>query len=311
MTTIARTTAVPAAPEPKRQSSVRARAYAIDRTMTVVLWVVALVIAALLAAILIYELARGLRYISIPFLTQAGSTSYDGAELYNTFYIIGFALLISVPLGVAGAVYIVEYARQGIFLTILRFATETLAGVPSIVLGLFGFLVFVSKYGNGHVFGFGFSRIAGALTLTILNLPLLLRVSEDALRSVPNELREASVALGSNKVQTVFRVLLPAALASLTTGVILTAGKMIGETAALIYTTGGNSSITGWLSLNPLTAGTTLTVKLYELYNEGVVANAREIEAATAALLILLLLIFNLGLRGLAAVLIRRLSGYR
>jgi phosphate transport system permease protein len=304
MTSIAESTAIPASPEPRRKASIRARAYAVDRGMTVVLWAVAIAMAALLAGMLIYELAGGIRYINISFLTQSGAANV-GAELYTTFYIIVFALLICVPLGVAGAIYIVEYAREGIFLTVLRFATETLAGVPSIILAIFGFLIFVS---DAH---FGYSRLAGALTITILNLPLVLRISEDALRSVPNELREASVALGANKVQSTIRVVLPAALASLTTGVILTAGKMLGEAAALIYTTGANSPANGWFSLNPLTASTTLTVKLYELYNEGVVANAREVEAGIAALLILLLLIFNFGIRGLAAVLIRRLSGYR
>jgi phosphate transport system permease protein len=308
MSSIAEPAAVTASPQPKRRASVRARAHAMDRLMTWILWIVAAAVAALLAALILYTLIRGIGLITLPFLTQASQTTV-GAELFNTFYIIGFALLVCIPLGVAGAIYIVEYARQGIFLTILRFATETLAGVPSIILGLFGFLVFVTNFGQGH--RFGYSRLAGALTLVILNLPLLLRVSEDALRGVPNELREASVALGANKVQTIFRVLLPAALASLTTGVILTAGKMIGETAALIYTTGGNSSVTNWLSLNPLNAGTTLTVKLYELYNEGVVHNAVQVENATAALLILLLLIFNLGLRWLAGLLGRRLSGYR
>ena len=308
MTSVAQPAAVPAAPKPRRQASIRARAYAVDRAMTVVLWGVALGVASLLAVVVLYELLRGLRFINWDFLTKGGE-QYAGAELYTTFYIVVVALIISVPLGLAGAVYIVEYARQGVFLTVLRFATETLAGVPSIILGLFGFLLFVTHFGTGTVFGY--SRIAGALTVTILNLPLLLRISEDALRSVPTELREASVALGANKVQSVFRVVLPAALASLTTGIVLTAGKMIGEAAALIYTTGANSSSTNWFTLNPLTATTTLTVKLYELYNEGVVPHAREIEAGIAALLILLLLVVNLGIRGLAALLIRRVSGYR
>jgi phosphate transport system permease protein len=308
MSSLVQATAVPAAPEPRQQQSVRARAYAIDRSMTVVLWGIALGIAALLAAMLLYVLIRGLRYINWDFLTKGGE-QYAGAELYTTFYIVVFALLISVPLALAGAVYIVEYARQGPFLTILRFATETLAGVPSIILGLFGFLVFVTRFGQGTTFGY--SRIAGALAITILNLPLLLRVSEDALRNVPNELREASVALGANKVQSVFRVVLPAALAALTTGVVLTAGKMVGEAAALIYTTGANSPATNWFTLNPLTASTTLTVKLYELFNEGVVSNAAQIEAGITALLILLLLVMNLGIRGLASLLIRRISGSR
>lgn len=310
MSSIAEPIVIASGGQPDRRASIRARARAIDRAMTSVLWTVAAAMAALLAAILIYTLVKGLGVITPAFLTQADILQqYDGPEVFNTFYIIGLALIICVPLGLAGAIYLVEYARQGIFLTILRFATETLAGVPSIILGLFGFLVFVTAFGHGTVFGF--SRLAGSLTLVILNLPLLLRVSEDALRSVPNELREASVAVGANKVQTIVRVLLPAGLAPLTTGVILTAGKMIGETAALIYTTGTNASINGAYSLNPLNAGVTLTVKLYALQAEGIVRNALQIEHGTAALLIILLLIFNLGLRGLAGLLGRRLSGYR
>jgi len=205
------------------------------------------------------------------------------------------------------AIYLVEYARQGAVTTVIRFATETLAGVPSIILGLFGFIFFASSINGG--LGFGVSRLAGALTLVILNLPLLVRVSEDALRSVPDELREASAALGANKFQTVTRVLIPAAIPALTTGVILTAGKMIGETAALLYTTGGNSPVTGWFSLNPFLPGDTLAVHLYELRAEGIVANAQQIANSTATLLIILLLVFNLGLRYLAGLLNRWFAG--
>jgi phosphate transport system permease protein len=155
----------------------------------------------------------------------------------------------------------------------------------------------------------GTSRLAGALTLVILNLPLLVRVSEDALRSVPTELREASAALGANKFQTIARVMLPTSIPALTTGIILTAGKMIGETAALFYTTGANSPVTGWFSLNPLLPGDTLTVHLYAIRSEGILANAIQIENGTATLLIILLLVFNLGFRYLAGVLSRRLAG--
>jgi phosphate transport system permease protein len=310
MTSIAESLAVPSGGAPDQRVAIRARARAVDRVMTGVLWTLAGLVAALLAAIILYTFIKGVSALSLPFITQANiAGSYDGAELFNTFYIIAFALIICIPIGLAGAIYLVEYARQGVFLTVLRFATETLAGVPSIILGLFGFLIFVTHFGRGSFFGY--SRLAGSLTLVILNLPLLVRVSEDALRAVPNELREASVAVGANKVQTIFRVLLPAGLAPLTTGVILTAGKMIGETAALIFTAGGNTSINSAFSLNPLAAGTTLTVKLFELQNEGVVRNAVQIENGTAALLIVLLLIFNLGLRFLAGRLGRRLSGYR
>jgi len=304
---------------PKRQPSQqpgdtrvarRARARLWDRIMTGVLWGIAGLLTLVLAYFILFTLYQGLGVLNWQFLTGANTAgTLDGPEFFNTFYILALALLIAVPLGLSGAIYLVEYARQGILTTILRFATETLAGVPSIVLGLFGFLVFVTANGSGT--RLGFSRLAGALTLVILNLPLILRVSEDALRSVAPELREASTALGANKFQTIVRVMLPAALPALTTGIILTAGKMLGETAALIYTTGGNSPATGWFSLNPLLPGDTLAVHIYFLKSEGVIANASQIANGTAALLILLLLIFNLGIRSLANVLIRRVSGRR
>src|SRR6185437_5929645 len=214
---------------------------------------------------------------------------------------------ICIPFSMCAAIYLVEYARQGRFTRMVRFATETLAGVPSIILGLFGFLIFVTNFGLGT--RLGYSRLAGALTLVILNLPVLLSVFEDALRKVPTELREASSALGASKLQTVTRVLIPTAFPSLITGVILTAGKMIGETAALIYTAGGSSSINGWFSLNPLTAGDTLTIKLYQLQAEGITPNAAQVAAGTATLLIILLLAFNLGLRWAANYINKRITG--
>lgn len=305
MTSIAERARV-AAPAPDPRAARRARAKLADRVMTGVLWGLAAGLAALLAAMLIFLIVRGIGVLNWQFLTTQDNGG-DGAALYNTFYIIVLALAICLPLATSAAIYLVEYARQGPFVSAIRFATETLAGIPSIILGLFGFLVFVTQFGTGA--RFGTSRLAGALTLVILNLPLLLRVSEDALRSVPNDLREASAAVGANRFQTVWRVLLPAALPSLTTGVILTAGKMMGETAALIFTSGGNSPAVGWLTLNPLTVGDTLTVHMYEAQAEGVLANSAQIAAGTATLLIILLLIFNLGIRGLSGLLNRRLAG--
>jgi phosphate transport system permease protein len=305
MSSIAETARL-AAPAPDSGAARRARARLWDRVMTGVLWTLASGLVALLAAMIVYLIARGIGVINWQFLTTQDNGG-DGAALYNTFYIIVLALIICIPIALGAAVYLVEYARQGLFVTIVRFATETLAGIPSIILGLFGFLVFVTQFGGGA--RFGTSRLAGALTLVILNLPLLLRVSEDALRSVPSDLREASFGVGANKFQTVWRVLVPTALPALTTGIILTTGKMIGETAALIFTAGGNSPAVGWFTLNPLTTGDTLTVHLYELQAEGVVRNAIQIANGTATLLIILLLIFNLGLRGLAGLLNRRLAG--
>lgn len=292
----------------QKRSGIRARARFWDRVVTGGLWLIASSIVALLAYMIFYLLVRGLHVLSWEFISQANTAStLDGPEMFNTFYIIVLALLICIPFAMGAAIYLVEYAPQGRFTTAVRFATETLAGVPSIVLGLFGFLVFVTNFGMGT--RMGYSRLAGALTLVILNLPVLLSVFQDALRKVPTDLREASSALGANKLQTVTRVLIPTAFPSLITGVILTAGKMMGETAALIYTAGGSSSINGWFSLNPFTAGDTLTIKLYQLQSEGITRNAAQVAAGTATLLILLLLIFNLGLRYGAYFINKRIAG--
>lgn len=307
MATIAETARL-ASPAPDKRAAIRARARIMDRVMTAIFWVLAIIVVAVLAYIIFYTLQAGLSVVSWKFLTTADVTGVPiGPEVYNTFYIIGLSLLICVPIAGGAAIYLAEYARQGPFTSAVRLATETLAGIPSLIIGLFGFLLFVTNFGEGH--RFGFSRLAGALTLVVLNLPLLLRVSEDAIRSVPNELREGSYAVGANKLRTVFRVLVPAALPALTTGVILTAGKMLGETAALIFTSGGSSSINGWFTLNPLTSGDTLTVHLFVLKSEALSPTANQQAAGTAAVLILFLLIFNLGLRYLAGLLNRRLTG--
>lgn len=291
-----------------KKANYRARARLWDRVVTGALWTVAIAVVAVLAYIILYLLAKGFHVLSWQFITQANvQSTLDGPEVFNTFYIIALALLICIPFALSASIYLVIYAPQGRFTTIVRFATETLAGVPSIILGLFGFLIFVTNFGLGT--RMGYSRLAGALTLVILNLPVLLSVFEDALRKVPMELREASAALGADRLQTVKGVMIPTAFPSLITGVILTAGKMIGETAALIYTAGGSSSINGWFSLNPLTSGDTLTIKLYQLQAEGITANAAQVEAGTATLLIILLLTFNLGLRGAANFVNKRITG--
>jgi phosphate transport system permease protein len=293
--------AAPAAPRARRRS----RAHVIDRISTVALWSLAIVLIGLLAFIFLYVLAQGFRQINLHFLTTADGV---GPQLFNTFYMLMLAMLFAVPLALSAAIYLSQYARQGVLVTGVRFAAETLAGVPSLLLGLFGFLVFVTVNGAGH--RFGFSRLAGAATLAILNLPLLLRVFEDGLNALPRELREGSLAVGATRFQTVWRVLIPAALPALTTGVVLTAGKMIGEAAALIYTAGSNSGgSSGWLSLNPFLPGDTLTVKLYFLSAENPSPEAKLIANGTAALLVILLLIFNLGFRYAANTLNLRLRG--
>jgi phosphate transport system permease protein len=289
-----------------RRSGIRTRARFWDRVVTGALWVTALGVVALLIYIILAELLPGLGVINWTFLTTGGSTGV-APEIFTTFYIVILALIFSVPIALCASIYLVEYARQGPFVAAVRFATETLAGIPSLIIGLFGFLVFVTQFGENT--RFGLSRLAGALALAILNLPLLVRVTEDALRGVPNELREASAALGATKFKTVVRVLLPAAIPGITTGIVLTIGRMMGETAALIYTSSESGPAFGWFTLNPLIPGDTLTVHLYGLQSEGLGVTAPEQIAGTATLLIALILIFNLGFRYLSTLLNRRLTG--
>jgi phosphate transport system permease protein len=312
MTSIAERRPLPApTPGGNTLAAHRARARAIDRVMTGLLWVVAGALVALLAYFILYTIVRGLGVINWNFITSNDiAGDYDGPEVFNTLYILTLALIVCVPIGVGGAIYLIEYARQNTFTALIRLASETLAGIPSLVIGFFGFLIFVSSHQNGGL-GFGRTRLAGALALAVLNLPLLIRVSQDALSNVPNELREGSAALGATKSQSIFRVLLPSAIPQLATGVILTAGKMIGETAVLVFTAGTTSPFNGWRTLNPFFAGDTLTVHLYELQAEGIAKNSAQLQNGTAALLIIFLLIFNLGFRGLAGLLNRRFAGRR
>jgi phosphate transport system permease protein len=205
------------------------------------------------------------------------------------------------------AIYLIEYAPQGRVVTIIHFAAETLAGVPSIVLGLFGFLAFA-------IFAhFGTSRLSGALTLLCLNFPLGLRLFEDALASVPRELREGSLALGASKWHMVRTVVLPSALPGIVTGLILTAGKIIGEAAALLFTM-GLFNPANVFTLNPFIASDTLTTRLYFLKGVGAgssgltASQETAVVAGLSAVLILLLLLINVSARALGRLIQRRIT---
>jgi phosphate transport system permease protein len=227
--------------------------------------------------------------------------------LFNTFYILILTELFLFPIALSAAIYLVEYARQGPLVTIIHFAAETLAGVPSIVLGLFGFLAF-AVYAH-----FGTSRLAGALTLLCLNFPLALRLFEDALVAVPRELREGGLALGATKWRTIRTVVIPSALPGLITGLILTAGKIIGEAAALLFTM-GLFNPANVFTLNPFIASDTLTTRLY--YIKGVGAGSTGLSASQetalaagiSAVLIVLLLIINLSARAIGRAIQRRVT---
>ncbi|HQC74874.1 MAG TPA: phosphate ABC transporter permease PstA, partial [Bacilli bacterium] len=201
--------------------------------------------------------------------------------LINTLTMTGISLLIAAPLGIFAAIYLVEYAHQtNRFIKFVRITSETLAGIPSIVFGLFGYLLFVTT------FKLGFSLLAGGLTLSVMILPLIMRTTEEALKAVPDSFREGSYGLGAGKLRTIFKIVLPAAIPGILAGIVLSIGRIVGETAALIYTAGTVAQIPASI----LGSGRTLSVHMFALWNEGLNPNE---SYATAVLLLLLVILLN------------------
>lgn len=277
-----------------------------DRVATAVLTLAALSLIIILAWFLLYVLVRGLPVLNWQFLTspprelEAGGGV--GPQLFNSFYLLFLSLLFSLPVGLGTGIYLAEYARPSRLTDLVRLSVESLATVPSIVLGLFGMIIFV------NFFGLGFTILGGALTLALLNLPLLVRVTEEALRAVPQSYREASLALGATQWQTIRRVVIPAALPGILTGITLTAGRALGETAVLIYTAGTSAS-RSLFNFDLFNSGETLAVHLWYVRAEGLVPDAARIADGAAALLIIAVLFFNLFLGVPTRLLHRRLTG--
>jgi phosphate transport system permease protein len=286
--------------------SVRARKTA-DAIATVILWAMAISIIVMLAAFIIYIGYLGWQALTPSFIfgvpkeTTAGGGI--GPEIYNSFYILVLTLLFTTPIAIAAGVFLQEYAKPGPFRSAVQFSAESLATVPSVVMGLFGLLVFA------YTFHWGYTALGGALTLTVLNLPALLRVTQEALHSVPDSLREASMALGGTKWQTITRVVLPSAIGRLTTGVVLIAGRIFGETAALVFTAG--LSVTGNqpYDLNPFHTAETLAVHLWYTHSESVVPDVDRIGNGSALVLLIMVLAFNVLARIVGRALTRRFTG--
>ena len=201
--------------------------------------------------------------------------------LINTILMTALSLVIAVPLGIFAAIYLVEYARRGNKIVgIVRITAETLTGIPSIVYGLFGFLLF------GVALKWGYSMLGGALTLAIMILPTIMRTTEEALKSVPDSYREGSFGLGAGRLRTVFQVVLPSAVPGILAGVILAVGRIVGETAALMYTAGTVAGIPA----NIMGSARTLSVHMYVLTNEGLYTNQ---SYATAVVLLVIVVLIN------------------
>jgi phosphate transport system permease protein len=248
------------------------------------LWLLTGVTVFILFFIIFYVLKKGLPVVSLQFLTknpvEMGKAGGIFSTIVGTVALTFLAILIATPLGVGSAIYLTEYTRENRVTRMIRFGSECLAGIPSIIFGLFGFILFVAKL------GLGWSLLSGGLTLAFMILPTIIRTSEEAIRSVPYSYREVSFSLGSTKWQTVTRVVLPSALPGIATGVILGVGRSIGETAAVIFTAGSSLHIPTSL----FSSSRTMSVHFYILAREGIsMANAY----GTAAVLIIAILALN------------------
>ena len=243
----------------------------------------AVITVFVLIAVVGYILIKGIPNLNLAMFEWTYTTDNVSMmpAIVNTLSVTAIALLIAVPFGIFSAIYLVEYAKRGNKLVnVIRLTTETLSGIPSIVYGLFGYLMFVVAL------KWSYSIMAGTLTLAIMILPLIMRTTEEALKSVPDSFREGSFGLGAGKLRTVFRIVLPSAVPGILSGVILGIGRIVGETAALIYTAG---TVTGVAS-SLLSPGRTLSVHMYALLSEGLYTDQAY---ATAVILLIVVIIIN------------------
>ena len=250
----------------------------------------AAVTAGVLFSLIMYILINGIPHLSPELFAWEFNTENMSMmpAIISTLYMTVLSLAMAVPAGIFSAIYLVEYARRGSRLVkIIRMTTETLQGIPSIVYGLFGYILFVITL------GWSYSLIAGAVTLAIMILPLIIRTAEEALMSVPDAYREGSFGLGAGRLHTVFKIILPCAVPGILSGVILAIGRIVGESAALIFTSGTVAQIPGSI----FDSARTLSVHMYALLTEGLYTD----EAYATAVVLLLLVICINGLSGMIA----------
>lgn len=286
-----------------------------DKIATGVFYMIAFIIIGILFGLLGFILIRGIAHISWNFLTAPPETFRAGGgigpQLFNSLFLLFLTMLITIPLGLGGGIYMSEYAKPGRFTNAIRTFVEVLSSLPSIVVGLFGLLLFV------NLLGWGFSMFSGAIALTVFNLPLMVRITEQAIKAVSREQREASLALGLSRWRTIQSVVLPAAIPGILTGTILASGRVFGEAAALLFTAGMSTpplDFTNWNPLapnspiNPFRPAETLAVYIWKVNSEGLAPDAKEIAAGASAVLIIAVLLFNLTARWLGRRIHRNLT---
>lgn len=265
------------------------------------LWFSVFITLGILFIILFHIISQGIFHISWEFLTE--TPKHMGKEggvlpsIIGTVYLVLVSLAVATPIGVMAGIYLTEYTRNGKLVSIIRFFTETLAGIPSIVFGLFGFLFFVI------FLGWGWSIMSGGLTVAFMILPTIVRTTEEAIKSVPMSYREGSLALGATRWQTIYKIVLPSALPGIVTGVILGMGRVVGETAA-VYLTAGTS---GFMIPSSVWEPTrTLSVHLFVLASEGI---SFEKAYATATVLVVLIFVINFLANKLMSVMVSKRQG--
>ncbi len=261
-----------------------------SRLLALLVVAAAMLTFAMLAFLIIYILVKGIPYLNMDLFSPVYTSENVSLvpSLINTLIMTMVAVLLAAPIGIFAAIYLVEYVKKGSrFMKVIRITAETLSGIPSIVYGLFGMLFFVVTL------QWGLSLLSGAFTMVIMVLPLILRTAEEALKSVPDSYREASFGLGAGKLRTIFTIVLPSAVPGILAGVILAIGRVVGETAALIYTAGTVAAVPKSL----MGSGRTLALHMYVLSSEGLHMNQA---SATAVVILLFVLVVN-GISGMIA----------
>lgn len=277
--------------EKKEKNSIQKRGTRIaDDIMYVLIYLSAGIAVALLIGILGYVFARGIKEVNWTFLTSVtsvlkGTTGIAG-NILNTIYMVVLTLIIAAPIGIGSAIYLNEYAKPGKIIKMIQFTTETLSGIPSIIFGLFGMVFF------GNTLGFGYSLLTGSLTLAIMVLPLITRNTQEALKTVPDSYRSGALGMGATKWYMIRTILLPSALPGIVTGVILAIGRIVGESAALLFTAGSGfllpRTAQGYLT-KILESGGTLTIQLYLSMSKG----QYDVAFGIAVVLLVIVLVIN------------------
>lgn len=285
------------------------RARLADRVATAIFYLVSGAFVLLLIAFTLYVVWGGVKAMNpeIFSFTEAGI----GNQFFNTVYLVFLSLVISVPIGILAGVYMAEYAPPGRVTNSLRIAIETLSSLPSIVVGLFGYLVFIIMVGTQ------WNLFSGALAVSILSLPLITTTTYDAFKALPEGYKHGSLALGATHWETIWHVMLPATVGPIMTGVILAAGRGFGEAAALLYTAGMSTDISWQVwditspvcPLNPFRPGETLSLQVWASRTEATAASAGDVAAAASAVLMLMVLAFSIGARLLSAHMAKKSEG--